>query len=275
MNDRIQRAVEAMVKAIEDGARERAAYLADPHERQADRDEFLKMIDRRRDDIVKGAKVALDTEFSRIASTYQRTRKSSTSYDEAEVAAAGVRVKGFLDTFRGVPEIVEREGFDRNEAEWLRRNLAAYEATRFPGARPVDIERRVRPQMYDILRAELRLMDRDEAQATEDELGRVATDGVVKAVDKMAITAAQSGRIPAQDLLAVGFAGSAAGFEPSRQTWRDILAQVDPDAAAVADRNALPPATRTDMDRQARQVEVRDGAPIELTAADVGRLRRR
>jgi hypothetical protein len=239
-----------MVRAIEDGARERAAYLADPHEREADRAEFLKMIDKRRDDAVKAAKLELDNEFEKVATVYQRSKK--TSYDEAAVAAAWGRVKSLLDTFRGVDDIVEREGFDRNEAEALRRNLATYTAAQLPEARPVDIERRVRPDLYRVLRAELRLMDRGEAEATQAEIERIASADVVRAVDKMGVTAAMAGRVAPQELLEVGFATSAAGFEPDGQTWSDIVREVDPEAAARAARETLPADARESLAANAR-----------------------
>jgi hypothetical protein len=149
-NQRIQAAVQAMVDAIANSARERARYMLDPHPRQADRDDFLKLVDRRRDDTVKAAKVALDTEFERIAKGYQRARK--TGYDEAAVNAAwNDRVKPLLDTFHDVDYIASLPGFDRNQAEAIRRNLAAFEAVRIPEASPETIERRVRPDLYTCL----------------------------------------------------------------------------------------------------------------------------
>jgi hypothetical protein len=261
-NDNIQRAVMAMIDAIENAARERAQYLLDPHPRQADRDEFLKLIDRRRDDTVNAARVALDTEYDRIATTYQQARKKS--FDDAEVNAAWRdRVKPLLDTLHDVDYIVSLPGFDRSAAEALRRNLASFTATQIPEASPASIERRVRPDLYRVLKAEIALMDRDEAEATQAEFERLATADTVKAVDKMAVEAQQSGRVSGQAMLEVGYAQRAAGIAPPARSWDSIVAEVDPLAAARAARDTLPPDIRTRLNEDARSgaVDHRGPAP--------------
>jgi hypothetical protein len=261
-NIRIERAVMAMVDAIENAARERAQYLLDPHPRKADRDDFLKMIDKRRDDVVKGARVALDTEFDRIAKDYQRARK--TSFDDNAVTAAWEHaVKPLLDTLHDVDYIAALPGFTRDQAEAIRRFLPAHEASQFPEARPQDIERRVRPALYTVLRREIALMDRDEAEATQAEFERLAAADTVKAVDKMAVEAQQSGRVSGQAMLAVGYAQKAAGIAPPPESWRSIVSRISPLDLANAQFNTLDPETRSRVIDEAKRQGFESSEPAE------------
>jgi len=180
--------------------------------------------------------------------------------NEAAVAAAGQRVEKLLASGRGIDDIVDRPSFSRFEAQWLRDNYAAHEATKDPDARPADIERRVAPEMDTILKAELPLMPDDERAATMDELGRRAALVAVKSIDKMASEAQTTGRVSAQSTLEVGFATIAAGAQPDGQTWGDIVAQVDPEAGARAARATLEPRHRESLAENARAAGARTSA---------------
>jgi hypothetical protein len=254
-NYKVENAIDAMLKAVEAAAREHAAYDADPHERKADQEEFRARIDARKNDAVARARATLTAEAETVHGLYERLRK--TSFDEAGVAAAWKRIEALLETGRGLDEVIERASFSRNEAEAIRREYAAWMARRLPEARPVDIERRVMPDLFRVQKAEIALMDRAEAEATTAEHERLATADVVRVLDKMAVEAAATGKVSSQAMLEVGYAQRAAGIAPPTKDWSEIVREVDPEAAAKAARNSAAPELRDALNRNARDVSFR------------------
>ena len=257
----IERAIEAMISAIETAARERSEYDRDPHDRQADRHAFRAQIDARRDSAIAQARATLAREAEHAHTLYEKLRR--TSFDEAGVAAAWKRIETLLESGRGVDDVIARAGFDRNEAEAIRRNLSTWMASKIPEARPVDIERRVMPDLFKVQRAELRLMDQAEADATRGEHDRLAAADAVRAVDKMGVAAAIAGKVPAQELLEVGYAQIAASIAPPAKSWDQIVAEVDPEAHASAARNGLDLRLRGPLNENARQIGFKATEPAE------------
>jgi hypothetical protein len=242
MNRAIETAIATMTSAIETAVRERAEYDADPHERAVDREQFRREIDQRRDTAIATAKATLAREFSAIESTYQARRR--VDFDEASVASSWGRIERYLDTGRGIDDVLELEGLTRADCQAIRQNYASWLAVQIPEARPQDIERRIRPDLLRVLEREVALMDQAEAGATRDELDRVKAADAVRSVDKMAVEAGASGKISPQSMLEVGYSQRAAGIGPEPEAWETITDRVDPLAAARRARNSASPAVR-------------------------------
>lgn len=258
---RIQRAIETIIGAIETAAREHAAYDADPHPRKADQDEYRARIDHQRDVTIATARADLAKESATIEAIYSKTRR--TSFDEAAVGSAWTRISSLLSSGRGVDDVIARDGFTRDEAEALRRNYSTFLAAQDPNLQPVAVERRTAPDLQRVLQREIALMPAAEAEATAAELERLRVGDVLRSIDKMAVEAAQSGKVSGQALLETGFAMNAAGITPPAKSWDQIVAEVDPLGAARAHFDTLDPETRARVTEAAKAQGFESSAPPE------------
>jgi hypothetical protein len=244
----------------------RRRYLVDKP-RAVDREAFEQAladaVQRRDSEIATIRAVASAENAADEASIRQRLGRDLGKPQDSAIASAWARLRPMLDNGFPIEELFAVPGFNREAVEALRANYPSYVAAKVgPSAtRDASIRESVDEAMRRLDAAEIGMLDGDVGAATVEARQRDGAEAAMRRAMRYDAERRES-KVPmpldakTELGLAYGLASDLGqpAHVPGARTWDSIIAEIDPEAQAQAERNSLRPELRDALDGNARDV---------------------
>lgn len=243
MDYQFEAAITAILEAVRNADRELAKYDKHPKRKSEANDEIdagRRAIAAERDDRTMAAFRAMGAASAEIQTAYNRARM--TSFDSVDVQSSWSRIEKMLDAGLGAVDVLNMPGLTRSDCEALRRGIRAHFVTAMKGSSADETARATTTVLDLVSKAEIPLMEPDEARATQAELGRRAVESTLPAIAKY-LDRARAGLAGPQDQIEIGYALNDAGYVPPADVPRTR------EATAEMESNSLDSATKIALGR--------------------------